>query len=51
MSPGWMRANIPDEWKESYLSRLQVAQDWARERSGDVRAVVWRDLPSPNPKP
>ena len=47
MSPGWMRANIPDEWKESYLSKLQVAQDWARERSGDVRAVVWKGLAGP----
>ena len=51
LTPGYMRANLPEEWHETYLTKLDAAQDWARERSGGVRAVIWRGLQSPNPKP
>ena len=44
LTPGYMRANLPEGWREIYLTKLAAAQAWARERSGDVRAVVWRGL-------
>jgi len=44
MTPGWMRANIPEQWRAAYLSKLGIAQDWARGRSADVRAVIWKGL-------
>ena len=44
LTPGWMRANIPEEWRATYLSKLEIAQDWARDRSADVRAVIWKGL-------
>jgi flavin reductase (DIM6/NTAB) family NADH-FMN oxidoreductase RutF len=44
MTPGYMRANLPDAWKEPYVRNLKAAQDWARERSGDIRAVTWKGL-------
>jgi flavin reductase (DIM6/NTAB) family NADH-FMN oxidoreductase RutF len=44
MTPGYMRANLPEAWREPYLAKLAAAQDWARERSGDVRAVIWKGL-------
>jgi len=42
MTPGFMRANLPAEWREPYLSKLAAAQAWARERSGDIRPIVWK---------
>ncbi|HTT68395.1 MAG TPA: flavin reductase family protein [Gemmatimonadales bacterium] len=51
LTPGYMRANLPEGLREIYLTKLAAAQTWARERSGDVRAVVWRDLERPRPKP
>jgi len=44
LTPGWMRANLPEAWREIYLTKLAAAQAWARERSGVVKAVVWRGL-------
>jgi flavin reductase (DIM6/NTAB) family NADH-FMN oxidoreductase RutF len=44
MSPGYMRANLPEAWREPYLAKLTAAQDWARERSPDIRAVAWPGL-------
>ena len=44
MSPGYMRANLPEAWREPYLTKLAAAQAWARERSPDVRAVIWKGL-------
>jgi len=44
MTPGYMRANLPPEWREPYLTKLAAAQDWAREKSADIRAVVWKGL-------
>jgi len=44
MTPAYLRANLPEPWKEPYVKNLAAAQDWARERSRDVRAVIWRGL-------
>ena len=44
MTPGYMRANLPPEWHEPYLIKLAAAQAWARERSGEIRAVDWKGL-------
>jgi len=44
LTPGYMRANLPERWRETYLTKLAAAQAWARERSGDVRPVIWRGL-------
>ena len=44
MTPGYMRANLPEAWREPYLTNLAAAQAWARERSPDIRAVIWKGL-------
>jgi flavin reductase (DIM6/NTAB) family NADH-FMN oxidoreductase RutF len=44
MTPGYMRANLPPEWREPYLTKLAAGQAWARERSADIRAVIWPGL-------
>ncbi len=44
LTPGWMRANMPGQWRETYLAKLEAAQDWARARSRDLRPVIWRGL-------
>ncbi|MGH7645085.1 MAG: flavin reductase family protein [Gemmatimonadales bacterium] len=38
------RAHMPPEWRGDYERQLQAAQRFAEERSGDIRAVVWREL-------
>jgi flavin reductase (DIM6/NTAB) family NADH-FMN oxidoreductase RutF len=47
MTPGYMRANLPEAWREPYLTKLAAAQAWARERSHDIRAVIWKGLAGP----
>lgn len=42
MTPLYMRANLPESWREPYLRNLAAAQDWAREHSHDIRAIVWK---------
>lgn len=44
MTPGYLRANLPAELRERYLQNLVSAQDWARARSREVRAVTWKGL-------
>lgn len=44
MTAGFLRANLPEHLKELYLGNLAAAQDWARERSRELRAVVWKGL-------
>ncbi len=44
MTPGFMRANLPEHWKEPYLKNLAAAQAWARERSKDIKAITWKGL-------
>ena len=40
MTAEYFRANLPAAWRDDYLRLLGVAQEFARERSGDIRAVV-----------
>ena len=44
LTPAYLRANLPEAWRETYLRNLAAAQAWARERSRDVRALTWRGL-------
>jgi flavin reductase (DIM6/NTAB) family NADH-FMN oxidoreductase RutF len=41
MTAEYFRANLPAAWRDDYLRLLGVAQEFARERSGDIRAVAW----------
>ena len=41
MTATYFRANIPSAWRGDYVRLLGVAQEFARERSGDIRVVVW----------
>jgi len=47
MTPGYMRANLPPEWREPYLTKLAAAQAWAAERSRELRAVTWPGVGPP----
>jgi flavin reductase (DIM6/NTAB) family NADH-FMN oxidoreductase RutF len=44
MTAAYFRANLPAAWREDYLRLLSVAQEFARERSKDLRAVNWPGL-------
>jgi flavin reductase (DIM6/NTAB) family NADH-FMN oxidoreductase RutF len=44
LTPAYLRANLPEAWREPYLRNLAAAQAWARERSRDIRALTWRGL-------
>jgi len=44
MTAPFFRANIPEGWRAEYVKLLAAAQQFARERSGDMRALVWRTL-------
>jgi flavin reductase (DIM6/NTAB) family NADH-FMN oxidoreductase RutF len=46
MTPGFMRANLPESWREPYLRNLAAAQNWAREHSHDIRAIIWKGPPA-----
>lgn len=46
LTSAYLRAKMPEEWKNVYLSNLQSAQDRARAVSRNIRAVVWRGLPN-----
>lgn len=41
MTAAYFRANLPAAWRDDYVRLLAVAQEFARERSGDIRAVIW----------
>ncbi|HKE91406.1 MAG TPA: flavin reductase family protein [Gemmatimonadales bacterium] len=41
MTAAYFRANIPVAWRDDYVRLLGVAQEFARERSRDIRAVEW----------
>ncbi len=45
MTAAYFRANLPESWGGEYQQQLAAAQSFARERSQDIRAVVWRTLP------
>lgn len=44
MSPFYLRDHIPAHWGEHYMKNLKWAQDWARERSRDIKPLVWKGL-------
>jgi len=44
MTAPYFRAHMPDAWRDEYVQQLAAAQQFARERSGDIRALVWRTL-------
>ncbi|HTH66442.1 MAG TPA: flavin reductase family protein [Gemmatimonadales bacterium] len=41
MTAAYFRANIPAAWRDDYVRLLGEAQEFARERSRDIRAVTW----------
>jgi flavin reductase (DIM6/NTAB) family NADH-FMN oxidoreductase RutF len=44
MTAGYFRANLPAAWRKDYEDHLKAAQEFAEQRSRDIRAVVWRGL-------
>src|SRR6058998_647111 len=46
MTATHFRANMPSEWRADYETLLRAAQQFAAERSRDIRPVVWRGLPA-----
>ena len=44
MTAAHFRANLPPAWRGEYERLLHAAQAFAEQRSGDIRAVVWRGL-------
>jgi len=44
MTAPYFRAHIPEAWRPEYVQLLAAAQEFARDRSGDIRALVWRSL-------
>jgi flavin reductase (DIM6/NTAB) family NADH-FMN oxidoreductase RutF len=46
MTAGYFRAHMPAAWRTDYEDHLKAAQQFAAERSRDIKAVVWRGLPS-----
>jgi flavin reductase (DIM6/NTAB) family NADH-FMN oxidoreductase RutF len=41
MTAAYFRANIPVGWRDDYVRLLGVAQEFARERSKDIRTIEW----------
>jgi hypothetical protein len=46
MTAAYFRANLPAAWRDDYVRLLAVAQEFARERSSDIRAVIWPGVKS-----
>lgn len=44
MTAAHFRANMPSDWRADYETLLHAAQQFAAERSRDIRAVTWRGL-------
>ncbi|MGH7537839.1 MAG: flavin reductase family protein [Gemmatimonadales bacterium] len=44
MTAAHFRAHMPESWRAEYRQQLVAAQEAARERSRDIRPLVWRDL-------
>ena len=44
MTPSYLRAAMPEEWRDHYLRNLKTAQDAARGASRTIRAVMWPGL-------
>jgi len=47
MTATHFRANMPAEWRGEYEALLRAAQQFAAERSRDIRPVIWRSLEQP----
>ena len=47
MTAAYFRANMPPEWRGEYEALLRAAQQFAAERSRDIRPVIWRSLEQP----
>ncbi len=47
MTAAYFRANMPAEWRGEYEALLRAAQQFAAERSRDIRPVIWRSLQQP----
>ena len=46
MESAYLRAKMPEEWKNAYLQNLGTAQAAARAASRNIRALHWKGLPS-----
>ena len=44
MTAAYFRSHMPAEWRTEYERLLRAAQQYAAERSRDIRAVIWRGL-------
>ena len=44
MTAAHFRANMPSEWRADYEALLRAAQQFAAERSRDIRPVTWKDI-------
>lgn len=45
MTAPYFRSHIPEQWRAQYVELLAAAQEFARTRSGNIRALRWRTLP------
>jgi flavin reductase (DIM6/NTAB) family NADH-FMN oxidoreductase RutF len=46
MTAAYFRANLPAAWRKDYEDHLKAAQEFAEQRSRDIRPVVWKGLQS-----
>jgi flavin reductase (DIM6/NTAB) family NADH-FMN oxidoreductase RutF len=44
MTAAYFRANMPEPWRREYEEQLAAAQQYAEQRSRDIKAVIWRGL-------
>jgi len=44
MTAAHFRANMPSEWRADYEALLRAAQQFAADRSRDIRPVTWTDM-------
>jgi flavin reductase (DIM6/NTAB) family NADH-FMN oxidoreductase RutF len=44
MTAAYFRTNMPAAWRRDYEEHLKAAQQFAAERSRDIKPVVWRGL-------
>ncbi len=44
MTAAHFRANMPSEWRADYEALLRAAQQFAADRSRDIRPVTWNDI-------
>jgi flavin reductase (DIM6/NTAB) family NADH-FMN oxidoreductase RutF len=47
MTAAHFRANMPPAWRAEYEALLRAAQQFAAERSRDIRPVIWKGLGGP----